>query len=230
MSSGVSINKPQRYSGSKSVPTKSTGSWGIYASPACSPMSLSSKVAKKVQAKAKGLRRSNVKGGGVGDQHQTVIPAGFAFIMLVGESYDTAEWRYVTLEYGRTLGYANQPFTVFPEVTNDMHRFWKRVVIDGAFQPNERGMWMNSMKLVEVHQTVKDVSERLFGDEEAFKDSMKLAALAKLSPAEAKLLGLDTEYTMLKIMQSGPRESEDENLASSLRDSLCGVGIAKGGI
>lgn len=190
-------------------------------------IAIPARLQKKIQNKAKQLKRSTVKGGGVGEPVQMVIPAGFAFVMLVGETYDTAQWQYVTFEYGRTLGVSQQPFAVFKDVTNDMHRFWKRVVIDGSFQTNERGMWVRSMKLIEVHQTAKDVTHRLFGEEEAFKDSIRLGALAKLSPQEAKLLGLDTEYTMLRIMQTGPRETEDDQLAATLRDSLCQIGLAK---
>jgi hypothetical protein len=203
----------------------SSGSWNHHApAPA---ISLSGTLGKKVQNRVKALKRSKVKAGGVGEPIQTVIPAGFAFIMLVGETMETANWQFVTFEYGRTLGTSTQPFMVFKEITNEMHRFWKRVVIDGSFQANERGMWMRSMKLVEVHQSAKDVTERLFGEEEAFKDSMRLGAMAKLSPQEAKLLGLETEYTMLRLIQTGPRETEDDNLASTLRDSLCALGLDK---
>jgi hypothetical protein len=220
MSFGIRVSNPGITVGAGVNSTKaSLGAWNP-------SVPLSSKPGKKIQNRAKVLKQSKVKAGGV-TPIQSVIPAGFAFIMLVGETMETAQWQFVTFEYGRTLGTSSQPFSVFKEITNEMHRFWKRVVIDGSFQANERGMWMRSMKLVEVHQSAKDVTERLFGEEEAFKDSMRLGAMSKLSPQEAKLLGLETEYTMLRLIQTGPRETEDDNLASTLRDSLCALGLDK---
>jgi hypothetical protein len=182
-------------------------------------------ISKARAKRAQALRKSNVKAGGPGQPVQRVIPAGFAFAVLVGPKREEAVWRYLTFEYSNVVGYTNAPYNVFSEVTPVMHRFWKRCVIDNVFLPNEREMWLDSVKLVEVHNTVKDVTDRLFADESFQEDSMRMAALSKLSPTDARLLGVEAEYTMMKIMQGVPRAVEDEQMIQDMRMSQEQLGI-----
>lgn len=184
-------------------------------------------IQKKAMKRAQAVKNSKPRRGdtAVGEALQTVIPAGFAFVMKYGATLDKAEWRYVTFEYGNCLGVSPLPFTVFKEITNDLNRFWRRVVIDGAFRMNEGYMWPKTMKLVEVHMSAKDATGRLFGDDDMHSDAIRLGALAKLAPQEAKLLGLETDYTMLRIVQGMPNDADDERMADHLRNNLEALGL-----
>lgn len=143
-------------------------------------------------------------------------PNGYAFVVKVGDQLNTASWRYVTFEYGDTLSVSSTPYNVFPDVTNDCHRFWKRVVIDGAFQFDTANVWKDTLRLVEVHNILIDATESLYPDAESFEEARKFGALAKLTPQEAELLGVGAEYTILKIIQSGPSYEGDEKLLHTL--------------
>ncbi|WP_156629649.1 hypothetical protein [Methylobacterium sp. Leaf85] len=187
---------------------------------------LTAKPSAKDKKRAKALKRSSVRKGGVSEPSKTAS-AGFAFVVRVGRNPKHAVWRYVTPEYGRGLGTSPMPRGVFQAITPELHRIWKAAVIDDAFVWDDPFVQKETLRLVEVHLSSLDVTDRLFSDPEAFDDSVKMAALAKLSPAEAQILGLETEYTMLRIIQSKPTEDEMEKLVGDARQQLEEVGLTR---
>ncbi|MBO1021487.1 hypothetical protein IPV08_16120 [Methylobacterium sp. SD274] len=181
----------------------------------------------KDKKRAKALKRAVVRKGRPSEPPQNTSSAGFAFVVKVGRDPKNAAWRYVTPDYGRSLGTSSVPRAVFPSITPTLHSIWKAAVIDGAFQWDDPFVQRDTLRLVEVHLSSRDVTERLFPDDEAFADSVKMAALAKLSPAEARVLGLETEYTMLRIVQSNPSENETEELTGEGRQQLEEIGLTR---
>lgn len=147
-------------------------------------------------------------------------PRGYGLAVKVGQDASSGEWQFVTLEYGNRLSTTTVPYALFPEVNNDLAEFWRMVTLDRAYNFDEKYIHIETMKLVEVFVGVKDVSEKLFIDADAHRDNQKLAALAKLSPQEATLLGLETEYVMLMMMKNKPDENRAQALLRKLNETL----------
>lgn len=195
-----------RTSTNASYPSKGTGMRSATCSPKSSFGSINVKKVRSAHGKRRRAQRPN-----------TMVSAGFAFAVRVGDDEATAPWHYVTFDYGRTLSTSLLPHQVFTEVTPKLHEFWKRVVLDDAFEWEGYGVWSKTLKLVEVFHETRDVTLDLFLDEESYTQSRKLAALSKLSDEEARLLDIGHEYFFLKISQEKANPNADEILAHDLR-------------
>ncbi len=147
------------------------------------------------------------------------VHVGFAFVVLTGADPKHQCWQYVHVSYGTTLDTNSAPYKVFPHISREMGEFWKRVVIDNAYDwENYNHVHPKTLKLVEVYHHTQDVSDRLFYSDEEMENQQKLAALSKLTAEDAKRLGVDRDYFMLKMFQQGTQERMDENRASAMRD------------
>ncbi|RYD62553.1 MAG: hypothetical protein EOP83_14310 [Verrucomicrobiaceae bacterium] len=153
------------------------------------------------------------------------VSAGYAFVVKQGPDEETAEWRYVTFNYGTTLDVSLFPNMVFPQVTPRHHELWKRVVIDNAFDWDTGHVWPRTLRMVEVFLDVKDITPQLFIDDETYAHSRKLAALSKLTDEEARLLQCEQDFVFLKISQNKKRVQNDHNLADEIRSSLHHLGV-----
>lgn len=148
------------------------------------------------------------------------VHVGFAFVVLTGTEPKYHAWQYVHLSYGTTLDTTNAPYKVFPNISREMGEFWKRVVIDNAYDwENYNHVHPKTLKLVEVYHHTQDVSDRLFYSDEEMENQQKLASLSKLTPEDAKRLGVDRDYFMLKMFQQGSQDRADENRATAMRDA-----------
>lgn len=146
---------------------------------------------------------------------------GYTFVVKQGQG-DAQAWKYVRICYETMLGCCTYPMTVFDSVTDDVRDIWKRVVIDGSFYWDEQHVDPKSMRLVKIQAQGHDATSELFDDDGFAKQQRRFAALSKLSPDEAKLLGVEEKYTLMRLFRDQNTNTRaDETLADRLREAAC---------
>jgi hypothetical protein len=146
----------------------------------------------------------------------TVARGGEEYLMLVVQRY-SGEWAYVRVNQ-HCLDVISLPI-VFSELdAGDLLELWKRVVVDNAI-PWEDSVRPETLRIVKYRCELQDVTLSLFGDDQSVADFMRINAMAKLSDAEARLLGLTTLKAKQKMIHAPEFHRDDQNNLKSLTQS-----------
>lgn len=148
--------------------------------------------------------------------------SGYMFIVQVG---DEREWKPVRLDGDHTLSVTRTPEQVFPRISQEMKDLWKRVVIDDAINWDCYNAHHQTLRLMKVEMTSQDCTAELFQDREEALHNQRWAGLAKLSEREARILGLEEQYALMKLFRNPDAEQEDNRLLDDLRATTAQFGF-----
>jgi hypothetical protein len=151
--------------------------------------------------------------------------SGYTFVVQQKTRKGEPEWKFVWVNYDDRLKVAEAPYHISNEITEDMYDLWKRIAIDNVFEWESTRIDPSSLRLVKIETRMVDVTPQLFPHDGDMVAQQRFAALAKLTPEEAKLLGVDDKYALHKLMSRPAIDADDESLlqryvASNTEDDL----------
>jgi hypothetical protein len=150
-------------------------------------------------------------GGSYGGQREA--RGGNEYLMFVVQRFD-GQWGYVRVN-NHCLDVTNEPCVFEEHHAQDMLELWKRVVIDNAI-PWEDGIRPDTLRIVRYKPSMEDATLSLFSDDHEVQEFMRMSALAKLSDAEARLLGLTHVKVKQKIMHNPNFDKDDKRMLADL--------------
>jgi hypothetical protein len=137
--------------------------------------------------------------------------SGYTFVVQQTGS-TSYSWRYVGTNYDDDLVLSDNPRHLFPEINDDVLELWKRIAIDNVFTWQARNVVPSTLRLVKVETRVVDATAEIFPHQGEYETQMKFATLSKMTPQEAKLLGVEKDYVLMKMFSRKDRDVDDEKL------------------
>jgi hypothetical protein len=139
------------------------------------------------------------------------VEQGYAFVVKM----EDGKWNFVQHDYGTMLGHTSFPEEVYKDIDPALAEFWHNVVIDGLFHFEDRRVDASTMRLVHVEVKTTECTEALFKDSGLLEQSTRHAALAKLTPEEARALRVESEYSLMCLH----RNRSDDALREASKNS-----------
>lgn len=121
------------------------------------------------------------------------------FYTFVVQNFD-GRWSFVSVGHHRLVIY-DQPRQMFRKVSEPLRDLWRRAVIDGAVATDEM-VDITTLRLVKISMAMTEASNLLFHGDSEEEEYRRMAAVAKLSDREARLLRLVREKAVLKLHQA----------------------------
>lgn len=148
------------------------------------------------------------------------------YIFVVKNRY--GEWRFVDHEYATTLTASMSFSHVYPVVTDQMREFWRKVVIDDAFDWDSRSsVDPKSLRLVKVNIQTQDATAQLFDDDSLMRQGQRLAALSKLTVEEAEALGIANQHVMMRMHKAIETDRDElRDFGDKMIDARVSLNIA----
>ena len=157
---------------------------------------------------------SNVSLSGPQSPHYQGPPQALGTFYTFMVQNAVGRWSFVYINSSRLCIY-DHPRQMFARPCDAMREVWQRAVIDLAVNVDEM-VDISTLRLVKVNMGVEDASEHLFHDKGEQETYRKMAAVAKLTDREAKLLNLAKQKAMLKLYQA----AEDEQATVRILDRV----------
>lgn len=148
----------------------------------------------------------------------TGVIAGYTFVVRQ-KKWAEEHWRFVYLDYDHRLNLADTPNMIFDSITDDMLDLWKRIAVDNVVTWRDSNIDTSSLRLVRIETIVRNATEELFGHDAHMFEQKRFAALSKLTPEEAKLLGIDSAYALMKLFSKAKDRKADNDLIDRVRDA-----------
>jgi hypothetical protein len=136
------------------------------------------------------------------------------YAFIVQNAYGS--WRFARVNNGSMDCY-NCPY-LFPKSSlPEMIEIWKRVVIDNAV-PWDETVVSTTLRIISYSIGCQDSTDELLEGSEDAQALKKRSAMARLTDAEAKMLGLETEKATQVLFSEPDLSQHDMQILRSLAD------------
>ena len=135
------------------------------------------------------------------------------YLCLVVQCND-GDWRYVRIN-SSDADVMNQPYLYDKADADKLMLFFKRAVVDQVI-PWDDPVRVETLRIVSYRMEIEDVTGSLFYDEDDLVETMRMAALAKLSDDEAMMLGLGDQKAKQRLFENADYTPEDQALMKEL--------------
>ncbi len=138
-------------------------------------------------------------------------------VSLVVQNYHS-QWRYVRVD--RDQLYTTGEVVVYHEsYASELLEIAKRVVLDDAIPVDER-IIPATARVLRVKHAVEDITSSLFDGSAEVREFAMMAAVTKLTDAEARLLGLERIKSKQRLMHNPELHNDDKRLMLALSDQF----------
>jgi len=152
-------------------------------------------------------------GGQYGGQN-IALHADREYLTMVVQRHG-GEWGYVRVNQ-HCLDVVQTPCVFDANASDELLEIWKRVVLDNAI-PWEDSVRPETLRIVSYKMQVEDKTLSLFNDDAEVNEFLRMSAMAKLSDAEARLLGLSHAKAKQIIMHNPNFHRDDSVTLGSLQ-------------
>jgi len=117
------------------------------------------------------------------------------------------DWGFASTIYGEHLVVSHHPQQMFTSPSDALRELWKASVLNQAIRYDE-SVDPTSLKVVKVNMDITDTTDELFRNKQEREDYAKIAAVAKLSVEEARMLKVMNAKALQRLHQGTMTEAQ----------------------